>query len=174
MSMSPARLGTLLAGLTFVADQASKLWLYHVVDIGARPPIAVTPFFDLTLVWNRGVSYGLFQQEGPIGPWVLVILSLAAAIGLGIWLRRIKTGLMAVAIGLIIGGALGNAVDRAAYGAVLDFAHLHAFGYSWYVFNIADAAIVAGVIGILYDALFLEHRRANASNSQASGPDTTS
>ena len=163
MSLSPARLGTVLATLTFIVDQATKLWLYYVVDIGARPPIAVTPFFDLMLVWNRGVSYGLFQQEGPVGPWVLVILSLAAAIGLGIWLSRVNSRLMAVAIGLIIGGALGNAVDRAAYGAVLDFAHLHAFGYSWYVFNIADAAIVAGVIGILYDALFLEHRRAKSS-----------
>ncbi|MBS7702239.1 signal peptidase II [Chelatococcus asaccharovorans] len=163
MSLSPARLGAVLSILTFVVDQATKLWLYYVVDIGARPPIAVTPFFDLMLVWNRGVSYGLFQQEGPVGPWVLVILSLAAAVGLGIWLSRVNSRLMAVAIGLIIGGALGNAVDRAAYGAVLDFAHLHAFGYSWYVFNIADAAIVAGVIGILYDALFLEHRRAKSS-----------
>lgn len=159
MRLSPARLGAVLAILTFVVDQATKLWLYYVVDIGARPPIAVTPFFDVMLVWNRGVSYGLFQQEGSVGPWVLVVLSLAAAIGLGIWLSRVNTRLMAVAIGLIIGGALGNAVDRAAYGAVLDFAHLHAFGYSWYVFNIADAAIVAGVVGILYDALFLEHRR---------------
>ena len=162
MSLSPARLGAVLAFLTFVADQATKVWLYYVVDIGARPPIAVTPFFDLMLVWNRGVSYGLFQQEGPVGPWVLVILSLVAAVGLGIWLSRVNTRLMAVAIGLIIGGALGNAVDRAAYGAVLDFAHLHAFGYSWYVFNIADAAIVAGVVGILYDALFLEHRRTKS------------
>lgn len=165
--MSAVRLGALVAGLVFILDQATKLWLYHVVDIGARPPIAVTGFFDLMLVWNRGVSYGLFQQEGAIGPWVLVVLSLAAAVGLSIWLSRTTSGFVGVALGLIIGGALGNAVDRAAYGAVLDFAHLHAFGYSWYVFNLADAAIVAGVVGLLYDALFLEPRRLKASRTDA-------
>jgi signal peptidase II len=161
--MAAVPLGALVALLTFAVDQATKVWLYYVVDIGAREPITVTSFFDVTLVWNRGISYGLFQQDDDLGRWLLVGVSIIASIGLGVWLARTKVRLVAASIGLIIGGALGNALDRAVYGAVIDFAHLHAFGYSWYVFNIADAAIVAGVIGLLYDALVLEPRRGRAA-----------
>jgi signal peptidase II len=161
--MAAARFGALVAVLTFVIDQATKNWLYYIVDIGARPPIEVTSFFNVMLVWNRGISYGLLQQDSGFGRWLLVGLSIVTSIGLSVWLARTHTRLVATAIGLIIGGALGNALDRAVYGAVIDFVHLHAFGYSWYVFNIADAAIVAGVIGLLYDALVLEPRRNKAA-----------
>jgi signal peptidase II len=138
---------------TFVSDQASKLWLFFVADIALTQPIRVTPFFELILVWNRGISYGLFQQSSELGRWVLIFFSLIAAVGLSIWAWRSGERLLSVALGLVTGGALGNVVDRLLYGAVLDFAHLFWGGFSWYVFNIADAAIVAGVALLLYDSV---------------------
>ena len=113
----------------------------------------MTPFFDLVVTYNRGISYGLLPQEGELGRWALVVLSLAAAVLFTIWLLRSRSVIVVTALGLLIGGALGNALDRMAYGAVVDFVSLHAFGWRWYVFNLADAAIVAGVIGLLYDAI---------------------
>ena len=158
--MTPFRLG--LAGLlaTLALDQASKLWLYLGTDLVLTQPWRFGPYADVVVVWNRGVSYGLFQQEGGVGRWLLVVLSLAAALGLGLWMRRAGTRLLGLALGLIAGGALGNAIDRAAYGAVFDFVHLHAGRWSWYVFNIADAAIVAGVIGLILDSLTPERDAA--------------
>ena len=152
--MTPFRAGLLALLLTLILDQASKLGLYFGTDLVLTQPWRLAPFADFVVVWNRGVSYGLFQQEGGLGRWLLVALSLAAALGLGLWMRRAGSRLLAVALGLIVGGALGNAIDRAAYGAVFDFVHLHAGGWSWYVFNVADAAIVAGVIGLILDSLF--------------------
>ena len=157
--MNPPRLGFGVALVTLARDQATKLYFLFVDVLSLRDPLRLTPFLDLTVVWNRGVSYGLFQQHTEIGRWVLTSISIAAAIGLSIWMRRAATGLLAAALGLIAGGALGNAIDRIAYGAVFDFIHLHAGRFSWYVFNVADAAIVAGVIGLVYDALVLEKRR---------------
>lgn len=151
--MTPARAGLLALLMTFALDQASKLGLYFGTDLVLSQPWRLGPFADFVVVWNRGVSYGLFQQEGGLGRWLLVALSLAAALGLGVWMLRSHSRLLAVALGLIVGGALGNAVDRAAYGAVFDFVHLHAGGWSWYVFNVADAAIVAGVVGLVLDSL---------------------
>jgi signal peptidase II len=152
--MSPARrlfLWTVAA--IFVTDQASKLYLFFVADIARTQPITITPFFELILVWNRGISYGLFQQSTEIGRWFLIVFSLAASVFLSVWAWRAGERLLAVALGLITGGALGNVVDRVLYGAVLDFAHLHWGSFSWYVFNIADAAIVAGVALLLYDSV---------------------
>jgi len=127
--------------------------------LSQREPIRLAPFLDLIVVWNRGISYGLFQQDSEFGRWALVAVSVVAGIGLSLWIRRAPNPLVAAALGLIVGGALGNAVDRVAYGAVFDFIHFHVGSFSWYVFNIADAAIVAGVVGLLYDALVLERRR---------------
>lgn len=151
--MTPFRAGLIAALTTLVLDQASKLWLYFGTDLVMTQPWRLAPFADFVVVWNRGVSYGLFQQEGGLGRWLLVGVSLAAAIGLSVWMARAGSRLLAVALGLIVGGALGNAIDRAAYGAVFDFVHLHAGTWSWYVFNVADAAIVAGVIGLILDSL---------------------
>jgi signal peptidase II len=157
--MTPARAGLTALLVTLLLDQVSKLGLYFGTDLVLTQPWRLAPFADFVVVWNRGVSYGLFQQEGGLGRWLLVALSLAAAAGLGIWMLRAGSRLLAVALGLIVGGALGNAVDRAAYGAVFDFVHLHAGGWSWYVFNVADAAIVAGVIGLVLDSLSPAGRR---------------
>nr|WP_246732828.1 signal peptidase II [Methylobacterium sp. BTF04] len=144
-----------LAGLvaTLVLDQASKLWLYFGTDLVLTQPWRLASFADLLVVWNKGVSYGLFQQEGGIGRWLLVAVSVAAAIGLAVWMRRTKSRLLGLALGLVAGGAIGNAIDRAVYGAVFDFVHLHWGTWSWYVFNVADAAIVAGVVGLILDSL---------------------
>jgi signal peptidase II len=153
-------LGLMVALVVAVLDQANKVWMLQVYDIGARGLVRVTPFFDLVLVWNKGISYGLLTQETALGRWGLIGFALVASLALALWLSRMETRVGAIAIGLIIGGAVGNAIDRIAYGAVADFYSLHAFGFNWYVFNIADAAIVAGVVGLLYDSVFTGHKKA--------------
>ncbi|MCJ2124992.1 signal peptidase II [Methylobacterium sp. J-077] len=167
--MTPTRAGLLALLVTLVLDQASKLGLYFGTDLVLTQPWRLAPVADFVVVWNRGVSYGLFQQESGFGRWFLVALSLAAALGLGIWMTRAGSRLLAVALGLIVGGALGNAIDRAAYGAVFDFVHLHAGSWSWYVFNVADAAIVAGVIGLILDSLSPTARGAK-KDTAGTGP----
>ena len=154
--MTPLRAGIIAAVVTLVADQASKLWLLNGFDLARRGVVKVTPFFDLVLAWNTGISYGWVQQDGPIGAAVLLGFKVIAVIALAIWMARSKTRLATIGLGLIIGGAIGNAIDRAAYGAVVDFALFHIqWGgktLNWYVFNIADAAIVVGVAALLYDS----------------------
>ncbi len=146
------RLGIWVAALTLVSDQASKLWLLFVADIAERGPFQVLPFLEFVLAWNRGISYGLFQQSSDFGRWALVAVSVVASVWLSTWMWRETSRLTVLALALIIGGALGNGIDRAAYGAVVDFAHVHVGSFSWYIFNIADAAIVAGVVALLYDS----------------------
>ena len=150
-----------LAG--FLADQAFKLWMLFDFDIAARAPVALTPFFDLVLVWNYGVSYGLFQQTHPTGQWFLAAIGISASVVLWLWGARTRRRLLSLALGLIIGGALGNSVDRLAYGAVADFFHFYVGSFSWYVFNLADVWIVAGVALILYDGLI--DGRGSATNT---------
>ena len=157
-SVSPLfRSGLVAAIVALVIDQASKLWLLNVYDLGHRGTVAVTPFFDLVLAWNTGISYGWFQDSGPMGQTILLAIKVIAVIVLGIWMAKSGTRLAAIGLGLIIGGAIGNAIDRLAYGAVVDFALFHLrIGektYNWYVFNLADVAIVAGVAALLYDSL---------------------
>jgi signal peptidase II len=153
---SPLAFGLLVAAVTFVADQGTKLLVLYGLKLGAGEIVTVTPFFDLVLAMNRGISYGLLPQDSEFGRWILVMVNLAAAGFFFLWLRRSRNVLLAITLGFLIGGALGNAVDRAAYGAVVDFISLHALGWRWYVFNLADAAIVAGVFGLLYDT-FASH-----------------
>jgi signal peptidase II len=151
------RFGLLVALMAAVIDQAVKLWLLFVVDLGGRGIVSIAPFLDLVLTWNTGISYGLFRQEGPLGQWALLALKAIAVALLWIWLSRAASRLTAFSLGLIIGGAVGNAIDRFAYGAVADFVLFHVstanFSFKWYVFNLADVAIVAGVIGLLYETL---------------------
>jgi len=155
---SPLVLGLFIAAGTVLLDQALKLWLLFGFDLETRTPVRVAPFLDLVSVWNTGISYGLFPQNGPVGQWLLLAFKAAAVALLSVWLSRAGTRLTAVALGLIIGGAVGNAIDRLAFGAVFDFVLLHLttanFSFRWYVFNLADVAIVAGVVGLLYEALF--------------------
>jgi signal peptidase II len=154
-------LGLSVAAVALIADQASKAWILYVYDIGAKGVVTITPFFDLILVWNRGVSYGLLPQDSDLGRWALILFAFVAAFALVIWLARVTSPLAAAAMGLVIGGAVGNAIDRILYGAVADFFSFHAYGYQWYIFNIADVAIVAGVIGLLYESVFGGHKKVS-------------
>ncbi|MGB9114453.1 signal peptidase II [Bradyrhizobium sp.] len=150
------RPGVIAAVAVLALDQASKLWLLRVLDIGHRGAVKVTPFFDLVLAWNTGISYGWFQNESAAGQAILLAIKAVAVVILAIWMARSRTLIATIALGLIIGGAVGNAIDRFAYGAVVDFALFHVqIGentFNWYVFNLADVAIVAGVAALLYDS----------------------
>ena len=154
--MAPLRAGILAAMVTLVADQASKLWLLNVFDLARRGVVKVAPFFDLVLAWNIGISFGWLQNDSQAAQLALMAVKAAAVVALAIWMARSYTRLATVALGLIIGGAIGNGIDRLAYGAVVDFAlfHIEIGGntYNWYVFNLADVAIVAGVAALLYDS----------------------
>ena len=148
------RLGLIVVLATLVLDQAHKWWMLHVLGIADRGRVEVTPFLDLVYVKNIGISYSLFDQASYRGPAHAGGFGVAATLALWVWLARGGANrLMAVCLGLIMGGALGNAIDRVILGGVADFFSLHAFGFYWYVFNLADVAIVAGVIGLLYDSL---------------------
>ena len=155
---SALRSGIIAAVATLLIDQASKLWLLHVFHLGDRypPRVPITPFFDLELAWNIGISFGWLQNDSQFVQLGLMAVKALAVVALAIWMARSRTLLAVVALGLIIGGAIGNGIDRLAYGAVVDFAlfHLDIGGntYSWYVFNLADTAIVAGVFALLYDS----------------------
>ena len=171
---SYARLGFLIAAVAFVADRVSKdvmLYPLHFAQMAPGQTVPVLPFFNLMMVWNPGISYGLFQQHADLGRYLLVAVSVLAAVGLSVWLTRARTGLIAVALGLLIGGALGNAIDRVAYGAVADFVLLYWIPFFPYVFNIADSAIVAGVALLLYDSVFVEGRRGRSAGADAAGVD---
>jgi signal peptidase II len=154
-------LGIAAAAAACVLDQAVKLWLLYGFELGRKGAVPVIPFIDFVLIWNKGISYGLFQQEGPVGRWILVLIKAAAIVLLWLWLASVTSRLSALSLGLIIGGALGNAIDRLVYGAVADFVLFHvetaSFRFNWYVFNLADVAIVAGVIGLLYESFVGGH-----------------
>ena len=156
-----SRFGLAVALAVFIVDRVHKGWMLGVYDIAEKGSVKLTPFFELVLVWNRGISYGLFQQDGALGRFVLILVTVAVIGALGLWLAAARAWLTAIGLGLIIGGAASNLVDRLVYGAVADFFHFHAYGYSWYVFNFADAAIVAGVAGLLYDSGFGRHKSAS-------------
>ncbi|MCP5431930.1 MAG: signal peptidase II [Alphaproteobacteria bacterium] len=155
--------GLALAAVVLLLDQASKILLLEAfrVPIFERPPsyapgpsVEILPFFNLSLVWNWGVSFGLLQGDAPWQRWVLILFVVVVTGGLVVWLARVEDRGTGLAIGAVIGGALGNLIDRVFYGAVVDFVDLHAFGYHWYVFNLADSAIVLGVAGLLYVSFF--------------------
>jgi signal peptidase II len=145
------RLGLLIAVLVFALDQLTKYWILKVINLDEREPIPLTRFMDFAMAWNKGVSYGLFATHGQE---ILIALSLAITVMLVWWLRKATRPLQAASFGMLIGGALGNALDRVLHGAVADFVHLHWGTFSWYIFNVADIAIVAGVVLLLYEALF--------------------
>ena len=151
--MTPARrLGLMTVLIVFIADQLLKWWLLYRVGLAENGPYDLTSFLTIVLAWNRGISYGLFQQGTDLGRWFLVVISFVAAIWLWRWMWREPRRFTVFSLALIIGGALGNGLDRAVYGAVVDFVHFHWGSFSWYIFNIADVAIVVGVLGLLYES----------------------
>ena len=160
------RYGAAYALAALVIDQASKLAVLHGVDFGDDGLVRVLPFLDIVRAWNTGISYGLFPQ-GLDGWWLLGGLKLVAAVAFWLWLARVDRRIEAAALGLLIGGALGNAIDRVVHGAVFDFVSLHAFGFYWYVFNLSDVAIVAGVGLLLYDSFFGRAAKSPPSDETA-------
>jgi signal peptidase II len=148
--MTGLRLGLLVAGIVLVLDQAAKALALVVL---ADQTIAVTPFMNLVLVWNRGVSFGMLAGLGHWGPWLLTGLALVVAAVLIAWLRRERRMSTSLALGLVIGGAIGNAIDRIRFGAVVDFLDLHLMGYHWPAFNVSDSAIVIGAGLLILDGL---------------------
>jgi signal peptidase II len=155
--------------LALAADQAHKYWMIQVYGIAERGRVEMTPFFDLVMIWNRGISYGLLQQDGITGRLLLMVFSVAAVTLLYLWMSNAASRLVAVSLGLIVGGALGNIADRIMHGAVADFFSFHYAGYYWYVFNIADVAITAGVIGLIIDWLVTPSPSQGSRRTQ--GPD---
>ena len=155
------RLGLIVAAVACALDQAVKLWLTFGFDLANEGFVHLTPFLAFVLTWNPGISYGLFPQDTDFGRYTLLALKTGAVAILWVWLARAETKLTALSLGLIIGGAFGNAIDRVAYGAVMDFVLFHidteTVKFAWYVFNLADAAIVAGVVGLLYESFFGGH-----------------
>jgi signal peptidase II len=162
MSMCPRNWGIIAAVLALIADQGSKLYLLYgagFAHMGPGQSVTVLPFFNLVMDWNPGISYGLFPASSGLGTAILVVFSIGAVIGLSWWLWRLSSLSLGIGLGLIIGGALGNVTDRVIYGRVADFFHFHAFGYDWYVFNVADIAITLGAIAIVYEVLKPEHHQ---------------
>ena len=146
--------------LTLVADQASKdLLLRYLLKVGTVVPV-IDGFFRLVIVWNPGVSFGFLGGDRALPPWILSAVAIVVCVGLFVWLRRVDRSLIGWGIGLVIGGAIGNVIDRARWGAVFDFADFHVGQWHWPAFNVADSAIVVGVGLMLIDSLIGEKQRA--------------
>jgi len=167
------RTAGLTAAAVFALDQASKVWVVQVLNLRERLAIDVLPpFLNLRMAWNTGVNFGLFSGGSEVMRWGLIALALAIAAAVWIWVGRMRAGLtVQLPAGLLIGGALGNAVDRAVYGAVADFVNMSCCGWQnpW-AFNIADVAIFAGAIGLF---LFVGDRPrgdAGADGNPGNGP----
>jgi signal peptidase II len=157
------RLAYIVAAVVVVLDQLSKYWVLHVLDLPNRPPVHVLPIFQLNMVWNAGVSFGLLRADTGAGRWILVVFALAVIIALAVWARRVNRTFTAVSLGLILGGALGNnLIDRVRFGAVADFLDFHGIGFFPWVFNVADSAITIGVILLLLDS-FLRPKEEGAT-----------
>ncbi|MDE2334414.1 MAG: signal peptidase II [Rhodospirillales bacterium] len=165
--MTRQRLGSVAALLVLAADQASKAWILYGLNLPVRQDVPLFWWLDLTMVWNHGITFGIFNGESRVGSWILIVVALVVVALLWGWLRRAESLLAAAALGAIAGGAIGNILDRLRFGAVVDFIHAHAFGYSWYVFNIADAAIVCGVGVLVLDGL--RRREHGAAGKDAQG-----
>jgi lipoprotein signal peptidase len=151
--------GLLAAALVLAADQGSKWWVLNVLNLPDLRQVVLLPVLNLTMVWNQGVTFGLLHGLGAWSHFILSGIALAVVLGLCVWLWRAESRLVACAIGAIAGGAIGNVIDRLRFGAVVDFIHAHAMtpwgDISWYVFNVADAAIVCGVAALVADSLWL-------------------
>ncbi len=161
--LSPRALGLAAALAALAFDQAHKFWMLNIFDVAARPPMSLTPFLDIVLSWNYGVSYSLFPAHEALTRLALLTMQGAIIAGLAIWMVRTQSRATAVALGLIIGGALGNAADRITRGAVADFFYLHTSlpvgPLANYVFNLADVFITAGVALLVIEGFFLPQER---------------
>ena len=152
------RVGIASGALVLMIDQASKAFILYRIELPLQGRIDLLPVLSLTMVWNRGVTFGLLNTGGWGSQMLLGGMALLVVAALGVWLRRAQSRVTAVALGAVAGGAIGNVIDRLRYGAVVDFIHFHIGTWSWYVFNVADAAIVCGVAALVLEGL-LGHRK---------------
>jgi signal peptidase II len=161
------KLGLMVGLVVLLADQASKWWVLNGLDLPDLRQIVLLPVLNLTMVWNRGVTFGLLNGLGAWGHVILAAVALAVVVALGFWLRRAESRIMAAAIGAIAGGAVGNVIDRLRFGGVVDFIHAHIAtrwgDFSWYVFNVADAAIVCGVAALILESLFAKRPKTEVA-----------
>jgi signal peptidase II len=157
-------LGAFAAVVVLIADQVSKWWVVDVLHLPQVGQIVLLPVLNFTMVWNRGVTFGLLTSFGRSSYLLLAAVALAVVIALVVWLRRAESLLVAISLGAIVGGALANVIDRLRFGAVIDFIHAHIGDWSWYVFNLADAAIVCGVAALVIDSLLPRARRARSTS----------
>ncbi|MBB44138.1 MAG: signal peptidase II [Rhodospirillaceae bacterium] len=156
MNIAPFHFGIIALLVGLLIDQVSKWWIIDVMMLEPRV-IFVTNFFNLVIVTNHGISFGLFSNFGESIRWVLIGFAVSLSIFLFIWLIRTKVQHVALALGMIISGAIGNVIDRVRIGAVIDFLDFHAFGWHWPTFNVADSAITIGVLILMYNSLRFEH-----------------
>lgn len=163
-------LGAAVACAVLAADQVSKWWVLEILRLHYRQPLVLLPVLDLRMVQNRGITFGLLNGSTGIDSIAIVLVAIAVVIGLGVWLWRTDRTIVAAAVGGIAGGAIGNIADRLRLGFVVDFIQVHAFGWSWYVFNLADAAIVCGVAALLVDGLVDGRRSAGPELGAWHGP----
>ena len=147
------RLGLGVALAVMVVDQISKWWIVSTVMTPPRV-IPITPFFNLVMGWNKGISFGLFNNDSPLNALILPAVALVIVGFLAVWMFRAEKPLMALALGSVIGGAIGNVIDRFHYGAVADFLDVHVAGFHWPAFNVADAGICVGAVILVFDSLF--------------------
>lgn len=151
-----------IAAVVVALDQASKAWILGPFDLPERGMVQVLPIFRLSMVWNPGVSFGLLAAKGDLGRWLLVAFAAAVVAALALWARRMTRALNAVAVGLVMGGAIGNnIIDRVRFGAVADFLDFSGLGFKW-VFNVADSAITVGVILLLAEMVLSVRAEAGA------------
>lgn len=147
-------IATYLIAFILLCDQLSKWWILYGARVRPDDSLFVTPYLNFVLVLNKGVTFGMLSKmNGELSPWILVAIAIVIVFLLGRWLYKTHSMIVALGLGYVIGGALGNIADRIRFGAVIDFIDLHAYGYHWYAFNVADAAIVAGVCLLLLDSL---------------------
>jgi signal peptidase II len=156
--VKPVPLGLVTAALVLAADQCSKWWVLNGLDLPMRGQVRLLPVLDLTMVWNRGVTFGMLNGLGAWSGPLMAVVALAIVGMLMLWLRNATSAITAIAIGAVAGGAVGNVMDRLRHGAVVDFIHAHVGAWSWYVFNVADAAIVCGVIALVVESQWPRRR----------------
>jgi signal peptidase II len=162
-------LGLVAALIVLAADQFSKWWILNVIRLEEVGQIVLLPVLNLTMVWNRGVTFGLLNGLGEWSSLALAAVALTVVVALGVWLRRAESRLVAAALGAIAGGAISNVIDRLRFGAVVDFIHAHIGAWSWYVFNVADAAIVCGVAALVIESLWPCARNSRTPEDASTG-----
>ena len=153
-------LGLVIAASVLVFDQLTKFWMLNYV-LNERPGIELTSFFNLVYAWNTGVSFSMFNDSGATGTLLLCLTAALIVAALLWWLYREKVRAVQIGLGMIIGGALGNLVDRGPLGAAFDFLDFHLGVHHWPAFNVADSFICIGAAVIMLHGLFYPEKKEN-------------